>query len=63
MECRCSEDCRRRMQRWNWKQDGEAVSAVELYAEDVPGKIYTCDTKQNNYCQNLEVEGLNICLS
>lgn len=38
-ECGCSEDCGRRIQRWNWKQDGEAVSAVELCTEGVSGKL------------------------
>lgn len=58
-ECGCSEDCGRRMQRWNWKQDEETLSCGTVLA-GVPGKIDTYDTKQSNYCQNLEAEGLSI---
>lgn len=38
-ECGCSEDCGRRMQRWNWKQDEETVSAVELCLQVYQGKL------------------------
>lgn len=41
---------------------GSCLSCGTVCFEGVPGKIDTYDTKQSNYCQNLEIEGLNVYL-
>lgn len=45
------------MWRCNSQQDGEAVPALELCAEGVPGEITTCDTKQKNIVKTYNKKG------